>query len=165
MANQSTKQIARLGGEEQVVTLFGNVFNALQNAQPGLNSEDITTLILNSYGGVLNQISPAKYDYILGVFTSAGLGEQIAKAYALLCVDAVKTLNISFDQLFESTTDPIAFSNLGLISLSFLDINFPLYSIIFIPFLISLAATNPLLSIFDFFILYNAMKSIYDNFL
>ena len=114
MANQSTKQIARLGGEEQVVTLFGNVFNALQNAQPGLNSEDITTLILNSYGGVLNQISPAKYDYILGVFTSAGLGEQIAKAYALLCVDAVKTLNISFDQLFESTTDPIAFSNLGL---------------------------------------------------
>tara|TARA_B100000676_G_C18040907_1_gene824899 strand:+ start:765 stop:1205 length:441 start_codon:yes stop_codon:yes gene_type:complete len=114
MANQSTKQIARLGGEEQVVTLFGNVFNALQNAQPGLNSEDITTLILNSYGGVLNQISPAKYDYILGVFTSAGLGEQIAKAYALLCIDAVKTLNISFDQLFESTTDPIAFSNLGL---------------------------------------------------
>ncbi len=114
MANQSTKQIARLGGEEQVVTLFGNVFNALQNAQPGLNSEDITTLILNSYSGVLNQISPAKYDYILGVFTSAGLGEQIAKAYALLCVDAVKTLNISFDQLFESTTDPIAFSNLGL---------------------------------------------------
>lgn len=114
MANQSTKQIARLGGEEQVVTLFGNVFNALQNAQPGLNSEDITTLILNSYSGVLNQISPAKYDYILGVFTSAGLGEQIAKAYALLCIDAVKTLNISFDQLFESTTDPIAFSNLGL---------------------------------------------------
>ena len=114
MANQSTKQIARLGGEEQVVTLFGNVFNALQNAQPGLNSEDITTLILNSYGGILNQISPAKYDYILGVFTSAGLGEQIAKAYALLCIDAVKTLNISFDQLFESTTDPIAFSNLGL---------------------------------------------------
>ena len=114
MANQSTKQIARLGGEEQVVTLFGNVFNALQNAQPGLNSEDITTLILNSYSGVLNQISPAKYDYILGVFTSAGLGEQIAKAYALLCVDAVKTLNISFDQLFESTTDPVSFSNLGL---------------------------------------------------
>ena len=102
MANQSTKQIARLGGEEQVVTLFGNVFNALQNAQPGLNSEDITTLILNSYSGVLNQISPAKYDYILGVFTSAGLGEQIAKAYALLCIDAVKTLNISFDKLFES---------------------------------------------------------------
>lgn len=114
MANQSTKQIARLGGEEQVVTLFGNVFNALQNTQPGLNSQDLTTLILNNYGGVLNQIAPAKYDYILGVFTSAGLGEQLAKAYALLCVDAVKTLNISFDQLFESTTDPVSFSNLGL---------------------------------------------------
>ena len=114
MANQSTKQIARLGGEEQVVTLFGNVFNALQNAQPGLNSVDITTLILNSYSGVPNQISPEKYDYIFGVFTSAVLGEQIAKAYALLCIDAVKTLNISFDKLFESTTDPIAFSNLGL---------------------------------------------------
>ena len=62
MANQSTKQIARLGGEEQVVTLFGNVFNALQNTQPGLNSQDLTTLILNNYGGVLNQIAPAKYD-------------------------------------------------------------------------------------------------------
>ena len=62
MANQSTKQIARLGGEEQVVTLFGNVFNALQNTQPSLNSQDLTTLILNNYGGVLNQIAPAKYD-------------------------------------------------------------------------------------------------------
>ena len=114
MTNQSTKQIARLGGEEKVVTLFGNVFNALQNSQPGLNSEDITTLILNSYGGVLQQISPAKYDYILGVFTSAGLDDQLAKAYTLLCIDSVKTLNISFDKLFESTTDPISFSNLGL---------------------------------------------------
>ena len=75
MTNQSTKQIARLGGEEKVVTLFGNVFNALQNSEPGLNSEDITTLSLNSYGGVLQQISPAKYDYILGVFTSAGLDD------------------------------------------------------------------------------------------
>ncbi len=29
MVNQSTKQIARLGAEEKVVTLFGNVFNAI----------------------------------------------------------------------------------------------------------------------------------------
>ena len=55
--NPGTKQIARLGGEEKVVTLFGNVFNALQNAIR-IKLEDITTLILNSYGGVLQQISP-----------------------------------------------------------------------------------------------------------
>ncbi len=114
MVNQSTKQIARLGAEEKVVTLFGNVFNAIQNGQPGLNSEDVTTLILNNYGGVLQQISPSKYDYILGIFTSAGLDDQVAKAYALLCIDSIKTLNISFDELFDSKTDPIAFSNLGL---------------------------------------------------
>ena len=60
------------------------------------------------------QLSPAKYDYILGIFTSTGMEESIAKANALLCIDAIKTLNISFDELFESTSDPIAFSNLGL---------------------------------------------------
>ena len=72
MANQSTKQVAKLGGSEQVVALFGNVFNAIQNAQPNASAQDITTLILNQYGGVQSQISPAKYDYILGVFTGAG---------------------------------------------------------------------------------------------
>ena len=114
MANQSTKQIARVGGESRVVALFGNVFNAIQNAQPKLNAQDVTTLILNQYGGVVSQISPARYDYILGLFTSEGIDEQLSKAYALLCIDAVKTLNISFDQLFESTSNPVSFSNLGL---------------------------------------------------
>ena len=114
MANQSTKQVARVGGESQVVALFGNVFNAIQNAQPKLNAQEVTTLILNQYGGVQQQLSPAKYDYILGIFTATGMSESIAKAYALLCIDAVKTLNISFDKLFESTNDPVAFSNLGL---------------------------------------------------
>jgi len=114
MANQSTKQVARVGGESQIVALFGNVFNAIQNAQPKLNAQDVTTLILNQYGGVQKQISPARYDYILGVFTGAGMDKSVAEAYALLCVDAVKTLNISFDKLFESTKDPVAFSNLGL---------------------------------------------------
>ena len=42
------------------------------------------------------------------------MNTQLAKAYALLCIDAVKTLNITFDALFEKTTDPISFSNLGL---------------------------------------------------
>jgi hypothetical protein len=114
MANQSTKLIARVGGESQIVSLFGNVFNALQNAQPNLSAEDVTTLILNQYGGIQSQLSPAKYDRILGIFTAAGMDGQIAKAYAYLCIDAVKTLNIEFDELFDSITDPIKFSNLGL---------------------------------------------------
>tara|TARA_B100000989_G_scaffold275489_1_gene235076 strand:- start:666 stop:1106 length:441 start_codon:yes stop_codon:yes gene_type:complete len=114
MSNQSTSITARVGGESQIVALFGNVFNAIQNAQPNLSSQDVTTLILNQYGGIQSQISPAKYDYILGIFTASGMNEQIAKAYALLCIDSVKTLNINFDELFQSTADPIAFSDLGL---------------------------------------------------
>ena len=114
MSNKSTKITARVGGESQVVYLFGNVFNAIQNAQPNLSSQDVTTLILNQYGGIQSQLAPAKYDYILGLFTGSGMDEQVSKAYALLCIDAIKTLNIPFDKLFESSTDPIAFSNLGL---------------------------------------------------
>lgn len=114
MANQSTKRIARVGGESQIVALFGNVFNAIQNAQPGLNAQDVTTLILNQYGGIQQQISPAQYDRILAIFTAEDMGEQLARAYALLCIDAVKTLNISIDKLFTSTKDPVSFSNLGL---------------------------------------------------
>ncbi len=114
MTNESTKQVARLGGETQIVALFGNVFNAIQNAQPNLNASDVTTLILNQYGGVQTQISPAKYDRILGIFTASGMPEQSAKAFALLCIDAVKTLDITFDDLFESSQDTVSFSNLGL---------------------------------------------------
>ena len=114
MANQSTKQIARVGGESKIVALFGNVFNAIQNAQPKLNAQDVTTLILNQYGGVQTQISPAHYDRILAIFTAEGTELQLAKAYALLCIDAVKTLNITVDELFTSTSDPVSFSNLGL---------------------------------------------------
>ena len=40
--------------------------------------------------------------------------EQLAKAYTLLVIDSVKTLGITVDELFESTKDPIKFSNLGL---------------------------------------------------
>ena len=114
MANQSTNITARVGGENQIVSLFGNVFNELQTAQPKLSAEDITTIILNQYGGIQQQLSPAKYDHILGIFTATGMNEQLAKAYALLCIDAVKTLNLTFDDLFQQTTDPISFSNLGL---------------------------------------------------
>ena len=102
MSNQSTKQVARVGGESQIVALFGNVFNASQNEQPNLSSQDVTTLILNQYGGIQTQLSPAKYDYILGIFTSTGMEESIAKANALLCIDAIKTLNISFCLLYTS---------------------------------------------------------------
>lgn len=114
MANESTKQIARVGGESKIVALFGNVFSSIQNAQPNLKAQDVTTLILNQYGNLQTQISPAQYDQILATFTSNGVEEQLAKAYALLCIDAIKTLNISFDKLFTSKKDPIAFSNLGL---------------------------------------------------
>jgi len=114
MSNESTKQVARVGGESNIVALFGNVFNAIQNAQPSLNPTDVTTLILNQYGGVQTQISPAQYDRILNIFSSSGMNDQSSKAFALLCIDAVKTLNITFDELFTSSQDKISFSNLGL---------------------------------------------------
>ena len=114
MANQSTKMISRVGGESQLVALFGNVFNSLVNAQPNANAQDVANVILNSYGGVIKQMSPAQYEQILAIFSSAGMSDQISKAYALLCIDALKTLNITLDDLFEQNDDAIKFSNLGL---------------------------------------------------
>lgn len=114
MANQSTKMISRVGGESQLVALFGNVFNSLVNAQPNANAQDVANVILNSYGGVIKQMSPAQYEQILAIFSSAGMSDQISKAYALLCIDALKTLDITLDDLFEQNDDAIKFSNLGL---------------------------------------------------
>ena len=114
MANQSTKMISRVGGESQLVALFGNVFNSLVNAQPNANAQDVANVILNSYGGVIKQLSPAQYEQILAIFSSAGMSDQISKAYALLCIDALKTLDITLDDLFEQNDDAIKFSNLGL---------------------------------------------------
>ena len=114
MANQSTKMISRVGGESQLVALFGNVFNSLVNAQPNANAQDVANVILNSYGGVIKQLSPAQYEQILAIFSSAGMSDQISKAYALLCIDALKTLDITLDDLFEQHDDAIKFSNLGL---------------------------------------------------
>ena len=77
MANQSTKMISRVGGESQLVALFGNVFNSLVNAQPNANAQDVANVILNSYGGVIKQLSPAQYEQILAIFSSAGMSDQI----------------------------------------------------------------------------------------
>lgn len=114
MANQSTKMISRVGGESQLVALFGNVFNSLVNAQPNANAQDVANVILNSYGRVIKQMSPAQYEQILAIFSNAGMSDQISKAYALLCIDALKTLDITLDDLFEQNDDAIKFSNLGL---------------------------------------------------
>ena len=39
---------------------------------------------------------------------------SIISKYALLCIDALKTLDITLDDLFEQNDDAIKFSNLGL---------------------------------------------------
>tara|TARA_Y100001970_G_scaffold96678_1_gene121738 strand:+ start:77 stop:517 length:441 start_codon:yes stop_codon:yes gene_type:complete len=114
MAQDSTNIIARVGGETKITTLFGNLINQLSNSENALSVENITTRILNQYNGEQRQISPAKYDYIYGLFQKEVESEQLAKAYTLLVIDSVKTLGITVDELFESTKDPIKFSNLGL---------------------------------------------------
>tara|TARA_B100001245_G_C22619710_1_gene305799 strand:+ start:137 stop:577 length:441 start_codon:yes stop_codon:yes gene_type:complete len=114
MALDSTSIVARVGGESKITSLFGNLVNSLSNSENGISAEDVTTKILNQYKGEQRQISPAKYDYIYGVFKKQVESEQLAKAYTLLTIDAVKTLDITIDELFESTRDPIKFSNIGL---------------------------------------------------
>ena len=113
MAQDSTNIIARVGGETKITTLFGNLINQLSNSENALSVENITTRILNQYNGEQRQISPAKYDYIYGLFQKEVDSEQLAKAYTLLVIDSIKTLNLIVDQLFESTSDPIKFTNLG----------------------------------------------------
>ena len=88
--------------------------NELVNSENSLSLEDVTTKVLNQYGGERRQISPAKYDYIYGLFQKEVESEQLAKAYTLLVIDSVKTLDITIDELFESTSNPVKFSNLGL---------------------------------------------------
>tara|TARA_Y100001937_G_scaffold123520_1_gene186522 strand:+ start:1795 stop:2235 length:441 start_codon:yes stop_codon:yes gene_type:complete len=114
MAQDSTSIVSQLGAESKITSLFGGIVNSLTNSNGGISAQDLTTKILNQYGGEIRQISAAKYDYIYGIFKKETESEQLAKAYALLTVDAVKTLNITVDELFESTSDPIKFSNLGL---------------------------------------------------
>ncbi len=113
MAQDSTQMIARTGGETKVTSLFGNLMNQLTNSENTLSVQDLTTKILNTYGGEQRQVSPAKYDYIYGIFQKEVESEQLAKAYTLLVIDSIKTLNLTVDQLFESTSDPIKFTNLG----------------------------------------------------
>lgn len=113
MAQDSTNMIARVGGETKITSLFGNLMNQLINSENTLSVQDLTTKILNTYGGEQRQVSPAKYDYIYGIFEKQVESKQLAKAYALLVIDSIKTLNLTVDQLFESTSDPIKFTNLG----------------------------------------------------
>ena len=114
MAQESTKIISRVGGETKISTLFGNIINTLSNSEGSITPQDVTTKILNQYGGVVSQISSAKYDYIYGLFEKEVESEQLAKAYTLLTIDAVQTLGITVDRLFASTNNPIEFSDLGL---------------------------------------------------
>ena len=114
MAQDSTQMIARTGGETKVTSLFGNLMNQLTNSENTLSVQDLTTKILNTYGGEQRQVSPAKYDYIYGIFQKEVESEQLAKAYTLLTIDSVKTLGITDDELFKSVENPIEFTNLGL---------------------------------------------------
>ena len=113
MAQDSTQIIARVGGETKITSLFGKLMNQLLNSENTLSVQDLTTKILNTYGGEQRQVSPAKYDYIYGLFEKEVDSKQLAKAYTLLVIDSIKTLNLTVDQLFESTSDPIKFTNLG----------------------------------------------------
>tara|TARA_Y100000590_G_scaffold417080_1_gene516451 strand:+ start:2537 stop:2977 length:441 start_codon:yes stop_codon:yes gene_type:complete len=114
MAQDSTSIVSKVGAESKVTTLFGNIVNSLSNSAGGIPAGDVTTRILNQYGGELRQISPAKYDYIYGIFQKETESEQLAKAYTLLTIDSVKTLGITVDELFKSIENPIEFTNLGL---------------------------------------------------
>ena len=56
MAQDSTQMIARTGGETKVTSLFGNLMNQLTNSENTLSVQDLTTKILNTYGGEQRQV-------------------------------------------------------------------------------------------------------------
>ena len=113
MSNPSTNITARLGGESQ----RDHCLEMFLMQYKMHNPNDRTRCYNTDTKPNMVEYNPniiAKYDYIIGLFEASGMNKQVSKAYALLCIDSVKTLGISFDKLFESMTDPISFSNLGL---------------------------------------------------
>lgn len=108
----STQLFEGVGAIKQVIRQFGNITNNLTTN----SSIDPTTVILENIDPLVSRqsINGGKYDLIKGIFDKHVENEQLATAYTLLALDALKKFNLKFDELFDNKESNISFSELGI---------------------------------------------------
>ncbi len=96
MAINSTSSVESLGAIKTIVKRFGKITASL-----GKGELDISQAVLENIGGKPEYINGEKFDLIKGIFRQHTQNENLATAYALLTIDAMKKFNTEYAQLFE----------------------------------------------------------------
>ena len=114
MAVNSTSAVESLGAIQTIVKRFGKITSTI-----GKGDIDISQTVLENIGGRPEYIYGEKFDLIKGIFRQHTQNENLATAYALLTIDAMKKFNTNYKQLFEEiqTADKkveLRFSQLGI---------------------------------------------------
>ena len=113
MALNSTSAVESLGAIQTIIKRFGKITSTM-----GKGDIDISQTVLENIGGRPEYINGEKFDLIIGIFRQHTQNENLATAYALLTIDAMKKFNTNYGQLFEEiqTADKkveLRFSQLG----------------------------------------------------
>ena len=114
MAVNSTSALESLGAIQTIIKRFGKITSTM-----GKGDIDISQTVLENIGGRPEYINGEKFDLIKGIFRQHTQNENLATAYALLTIDAMKKFNTNYKQLFEEiqTADKkveLRFSQLGI---------------------------------------------------
>ena len=114
MAVNSTSAVESLGAIQTIIKRFGKITSTM-----GKGDIDISQTVLENIGGRPEYIKGEKFDLIKGSFRQQTQNENLATAYALLTIDAMKKFNTNYKQLFEEiqTADKkveLRFSQLGI---------------------------------------------------
>ena len=114
MAVNSTSAVESLGAIQTIIKRFGKITSTM-----GKGDIDISQTVLENIGGRPEYINGEKFDLIKGIFRQHTQNENLATAYALLTIDAMKKFNTNYKQLFEEiqTADKkveLRFSQLGI---------------------------------------------------
>jgi len=113
MALNSTSAVESLGAIQTIIKRFGKITSTM-----GKGDIDISQTVLENIGGRPEYINGEKFDLIKGIFRQHTQNENLATAYALLTIDAMKKFNTNYGQLFEETQTAdkkveLRFSQLG----------------------------------------------------
>jgi len=111
----STKLLESVGGIRQVISRFGSIANSFTGGP--LNSQQVnpTTAILENIDSTIREsINGPRYEIIKGIFEKHVNSERLVDAYTLLCLDAMKTFETNFEDLFLNNDTEITFSDLGI---------------------------------------------------
>ena len=114
MAVNSTSAVESLGAIQTIIKRFGKITSTM-----GKGDIDISQTVLENIGGRPEYINGEKFDLIKGIFRQHTQNENLATAYALLTIDAMKKFNTNYKQLFEETQTAdkkveLRFSQLGI---------------------------------------------------